>query len=151
MKKLLLSIALLAIPAMAQDFVAAGASFNGTTVTPFGAYGHALGNGVYIVSGVQVTQIRLKPQITFQTVATQDIGYDFSTLLPANLQARVRLIGIGGAGASASSTSLTGAFDGGGVAVFTFKHFNVDVGAKVIKTAQAGIQTLPMIAISAHL
>lgn len=140
-----------AVAATSNSFVAAGASFNGTTVTPFGSYGQQLGLGIYAITSVQVTRITLKPTIAFQTVTMQDFGYDFSKLLPVALQSRIRLVGLGGAGASASSTALAGAFDGGGLGIVHFKYFNLALGAKVIKTPQSGVQTLPMLALSVHL
>src|SRR4051812_4338586 len=123
--KLALLAVFLALPVFAQDFVAAGASFAGTTVTPFGTYAHSLGSGIFSFETVQVTQIHVKPQITFQTVALQDFGYDFSTLLPANIQKHFGLIGLGGLGASASSTALAGAFDGGGLGVIHTPHLEI--------------------------
>lgn len=148
MKRLALLAVFLALPLCAQDFVSAGAQFNGTTVTPFGAYAHGLGNGIFSIESVQVTQIHLKPQITFQTVTTQDFGYDFAKLLPENIQKRVSLLGIGGAGVSASSTALAGAFDGGGLGIIHAGKVDVVLGARIIKTAQAGVQAIPIAAVA---
>lgn len=146
--KRILFLALLALPLFAQDFVAAGAQFSGTTVTPFGTYAHALDSGIRLLETVQVTQIHVKPSITFQTVALQEFGYDVSTLLPVNFRKHVGLVGIGGAGASASSTSLAGAFDGGGLAVIHLPKLEIVLGARIIRTPQAGTQTVPVAAIA---
>lgn len=147
MKFALLAI-FLALPLAAQDFICAGASFNGTTTTPFGCYAKSLGSGIYAITSEQVTQITLKPAIAFQTVTVEDIGYDFTNLLPAQFQQRFSLIGIGGAGASATSAALTGAFDGGGLGVIKTARFNILLGARVIRTPQAGTQTVPVVAIA---
>lgn len=146
--KTFLLLAFLSLPLIAQDYVAAGAQFNGTTVTPFGTFAHGLGSGIFSLESVQVTQIKVKPSITFQTVTTQDFGFDFSTLLPQTVQKHVSLLGLGGAGASASSTALAGAFDGGGLAVIHAKKLEIVLGARIIKTAQAGTQTLPIAAVA---
>lgn len=147
MKRILL-LSLLALPVFGQDFVAAGAQFNSTTATPFGAFAKNLGSGIYSIESVQVTQIKVKPQLSFQTVTSQDFGFDFSTLLPASIRNRLSLIALGGAGASASSTALAGAFDGGGLGVIHTSKLEIVLGARVIKTAQAGTQTMPIAAIA---
>ncbi len=133
----------------ASRFGIVGASFSGTTVTPFAGFAQELsgGSGVYSITSVQVTKINLKPIITFQTVTSEDIGYDFTKLLPAQYQSRFHLIGLGGAGASTSASTLSGAFDGGGLGGITTKHFDIAIGARVIKTAQSGIQTVPIAAV----
>ncbi len=135
--------------APAARFGITGASFNGTTVTPFAGFAQEIGagSGVYSITSVQVTKINLKPIITFQTVTSEDIGYDFTKLLPAQYQGRFHLIGLGGAGASTSASTLSGAFDGGGLGGFSTKHFDIAFGARVIKTAQSGIQTVPIAAV----
>lgn len=131
-------------PAQAADHIFAGASFNGTTATPVGAYVKDLGSGIYSITGVQVTKITLRPSVSYQTVSTQDFGYDFTTLLPKKFQNRFSLIALGGAGASASATSVGSAFEGGGVAIIHTKHFDIVLGAKIIKTPQSGTQTVPI-------
>lgn len=139
-----------AVPAVpASRFAITGTSFSGTTVTPFAGFAQEIssGSGVFAITSVQVTKINLKPTITFQTVTSQDIGYDFTKLLPLQYQTRFHLIGLGGAGASASATALTGAFDGGGLGSITTKYFGIALGARVIKTAQSGVQTLPIVAV----
>lgn len=151
---LLVCLALFCASAFAQSAPAArfgivGSSFSGTTVTPFAGFAQEIsaGSGAYAITSVQVTKISLKPALAFQTVTSQDIGYDFTKLLPPQYQSRFHLIGLGGAGASASATSLTAAFDGGGLGAIKTKYFDLAIGARVIKTAQSGIQTLPIVAV----
>ncbi len=133
----------------ANRFGILGSSFDGTTVTPFAGFAQEVSSnsGVYAITSVGVTKINLKPAITFQTVVTQDIGYDFTKLLPVQYQSRFHLIGLGGAGASVSATALSGAFDGGGLGAIKTKYFDIAIGARVIKTAQAGVKTVPIAAV----
>ncbi len=145
--KLILVLLLTASFTWSADGISAGTSFNGTTATPFASYDKDLGSGVRSITSVQVTKITLKPGINFQTVTTQDFGYDFTTLLPASIQKHASLIALGGGGASASATALTGAFDGGGLGVIHTPKFDIVMGARIIRTAQSGTQTVPILAL----
>ncbi len=159
LNKLMLVFSLLAVftlsayaqssPTPTNRFGITGATFDGTTVTPFVGYAQEVGkgSGAYAITSVQVTKINLKPQITFQTVTSQDIGYDFTKLLPVRYQERFHLIGLGGIGASASATSLTVAFDGGGLGAIKTKYFDIALGARVITTGQSGVKTVPIAAV----
>ncbi len=134
---------------VANRFGVVGSSFDGSTVTPFVGFAQEVsaGSGAYAILSAQVTKINLKPEITFQTVTIADFGYDFTKLLPVQYQTRFHLIGLGGAGASSTAKSLADAFDGGGLGSIKTKYFDLAIGARVLKTPQAGVKTVPILAI----
>lgn len=125
-----------ATPALATDFVAAGAAVNeGSTPNAWAAYAHLASEstGTYVFSKYSVTSVKFKP-FSAQTTVRTGVAQFVRKLGP------VSVYGVLGAGASMAGSSIGGAFSGGGFAVYPIgkTQWAVIGSAEVLQTAIGG-------------